>query len=93
VSMAAFAGRRLADMAENTAGVLAIELLAACQGVDFRTPLKSSASLEKAKSMLRELVPFYDQDRYFAPDIEKAGSLITSGALNSLAIKDLLPSF
>lgn len=92
VSMAAFAGRRLADMAENTAGVLAIELLAACQGVDFRTPLKSSASLEKAKSMLRELVPFYDQDRYFAPDIEKAGSLITSGALNSLAIKDLLPS-
>ncbi len=93
VSMAAFAGRRLADMAENTAGVLAIELLAACQGLDFRTPLRSSASLEKAKSMLRELVPFYDRDRYFAPDIEKAGSLITSGTLNSLAIKDLLPSF
>ena len=93
VSMAAFAGRRLADMAENTAGVLAIELLAACQGIDFRTPLRSSASLEKAKSMLRELVPFYDRDRYFAPDIEKAGSLITSGTLNSLAIKDLLPSF
>ncbi len=93
VSMAAFAGRRLADMAENTAGVLAIELLAACQGIDFRTPLRSSASLEKAKSMLRELVPFYDRDRYFAPDIEKADSLITSGTLNSLAIKDLLPSF
>lgn len=93
VSMATFAGRRLADMGENTAGVLAIELLAACQGLDFRAPLKSSASLEKAKSMLRELVPFYDQDRYFAPDIEKAGSLITSGALNSLVIKDLLPSF
>ncbi len=92
VSMATFAGRRLADMAENTGGVLAIELLAACQGLDFRAPLKSSAPLEKAKSMLRELVPFYDQDRYFAPDIEKASGLITSGALNSLADKDLLPS-
>ena len=92
VSMATFAGRRLMDMAENTAGVLAIEFLAACQGIDFRAPLKTSESLEKAKSMLRELVPFYDQDRYFAPDIEKANSLVTSGSLNSLIKKDLLPS-
>lgn len=92
VSMAAFAGRRLLDMAENTAGVLAIEFLAACQGLDFRAPLKSSAALETARKMLRELVPFYDQDRYFAPDIEKANGLITSGVLNSLVKKDLLPS-
>ncbi|MCK5517108.1 MAG: histidine ammonia-lyase, partial [Desulfobulbaceae bacterium] len=71
---------------------LAIEFLAACQGIDFRAPLKTSESLEKAKSMLRELVPFYDQDRYFAPDIEKANSLVTSGSLNSLVKEDLLPS-
>lgn len=92
VSMATFAGRRLLDMAENSAGVLAIELLAACQGLDFRAPLKTSDSLEKAKSMLRELVPFYDQDRYFAPDIEKANGLVTSGALNELIEGNLLPS-
>ena len=92
VSMATFAGRRLLDMAENTAGVLAIELLAACQGVDFRAPLKSSEPLEKAKNMLREQVSFYDQDRYFSPDIEEANGLITSGALNFLIKDDLLPS-
>ncbi len=36
--MATFAGRRLTDMAENTRGILAVELLAAAQGLDFRTP-------------------------------------------------------
>jgi len=92
VSMATFAGRRLLDMTENTAGVLAIELLAACQGIDFRAPLKSSDPLEKAKNMLREQVSFYDQDRYFAPDIEKASELITSGELNLLVNNGLLPS-
>ncbi|MBW1635986.1 MAG: histidine ammonia-lyase [Deltaproteobacteria bacterium] len=92
VSMATFAGRRLLDMAENTAGVLAIELLAACQGLDFRSPLKSTQPLENARSMLRALVPFYDQDRYFAPDIEKATGLVTYGDFNSLMRDGLLPS-
>jgi histidine ammonia-lyase len=93
VSMATFAGRRLADMAENTAGIVAIELLAACQGVDFRSPLKSSELLEKAKSMLRDRVPFYDKDRYFAPDIHKAIELVVSGKFTSLLSPGLLPSF
>lgn len=92
VSMATFAGRRLKDMAENTAGILAIELLAACQGIDFRAPLKTSPLLEKAKSMLRDNVPFYDKDRYFAPDIAKAIELIISGEFNNLVKQDLLPS-
>jgi histidine ammonia-lyase len=81
VSMATFAARRLQDMNENTCGVLAIEWLASCQGLDFLAPLKSSERLEAAKSTLREVVPFYDKDRYFAPDIEKSMSLISSGAL------------
>ena len=45
VSMATFAARRLGPMAENTRGVLAIELLAAAQGIDFRRPLASSPAL------------------------------------------------
>lgn len=92
VSMATFAGRRLRDMTENTAGILAIELLAACQGLDFRAPLKTSKLLEKAKAMLREKVLFYDKDRYFAPDIAKAMELILSGKFNTLVKQDLLPS-
>ena len=92
VSMATFAARRLAEMTDNTAGILAIELLAACQGVDFRAPLKTSEPLEKAKALLREQVPFYDQDRYFAPDIDKATKIVLSGSLNALVNEELLPS-
>ena len=92
VSMATFAGRRLRDMAGNTAGILAVELLAACQGVDFRAPHKTSAKLEAAKAELREQVSFYDKDRYFAPDIEKAAALVASGSYNRFVEAGLLPS-
>ena len=90
--MATFAGRRLSYMVENTAGILAVELLAACQGVDFRAPFKTSELLEQAKQLLRNEVPFYDQDRYFAPDIEKATRLIQSGELRRFVSNTLLPS-
>jgi histidine ammonia-lyase len=92
VSMATFAARRLREMADNSAGILAIELLAACQGVDFRAPLRTSELLEQAKQRLRELVPYYDQDRYFAPDIEAAKTLVQSGELSRYIGKNLLPS-
>ncbi len=81
VSMATFAARRLSDMNENTTYILSIEWLAASQGLDFLAPLKSSATLEQAKALLRSEVPFYDKDRYFAPDIEKAAGLIEGGVL------------
>ncbi len=81
VSMATFAARRLRDMNENTCGVLAIEWLAACQGLDFLAPLKTSAALENAKAILRARVSFYDKDRYFAPDIEQAIAAVNDGSL------------
>jgi len=92
VSMATHAARRTIDMADNTAGILAVELLAACQGVDFRAPNKAADALEDAKAVLREQVSFYDKDRYFAPDIEKACALIQRAEYNRFAIPGLLPS-
>jgi histidine ammonia-lyase len=92
VSMATFAARRLGDMGDNTAGILAVELLAACQGVDFRAPLKTSPKLEEAKKLLRDKVPFYDRDRYFAPDIEVAKSLILGSAYDAFMPTGLLCS-
>ena len=92
VSMATFAARRLADMNENTRGVLAVEYLAAAQGLDFRAPLKGSAAIEQAKAVLREQVSFYDKDRYFAPDIAKASDIIANAKLNQLMPEGLLPS-
>lgn len=84
VSMAAFAGRRLFDMGENTSGILSVELLAAAQGLDFRSPLTSTDKVEAAKKQLRALVPYYDADRYFSPDLEQAKALIKSASYNHL---------
>jgi histidine ammonia-lyase len=92
VSMATFAARRLGDMNANTAGILAIELLAACQGLDFRAPLKTSPRLEEARALVRARVPFYDRDRYFSPDIAAATQLVGSSAFNPFAPAGLLPS-
>ncbi|WP_432463518.1 histidine ammonia-lyase [Agarivorans sp. QJM3NY_33] len=92
VSMATFAARRLKDMSENTRGILAVEMLAAAQGLDFRSPLKSTERLEQAKAELRARVPFYDKDRYFAADIEKANQLLAEALHNELMPAGLLPS-
>ncbi|MGI2258637.1 histidine ammonia-lyase [Shewanella sp. GXUN23E] len=93
VSMATFAARRLRDMAENTRGVLAIELLAAAQGLDFRAPLKPSEAVAAAKAELRELVAYYDKDRYFGPDIENATDLLYSASYNRYLPAGMMPSF
>ncbi|WP_231992360.1 histidine ammonia-lyase [Metapseudomonas furukawaii] len=92
VSMAPNAGKRLWAMAENVRGILAIEWLGACQGLDFRTGLKSSPKLEQARGLLRTRVPYYKEDRFFAPDIEAASELLASGCLNELIPGGLLPS-
>lgn len=85
VSMAAHGARRLLAMADNVAGVLGIEYLAAAQGCDFHAPLQSSAVLESARALLRAQVPTLDEDRYFHPDMAQAQALVTSGALAALA--------
>ncbi|HAT05879.1 MAG TPA: histidine ammonia-lyase, partial [Aeromonas salmonicida] len=92
VSMATFAARRLTDMAENTRGILAVELLAAAQGLDFRAPLRTTALLEQAKGRLRAEVSFYDKDRYFSPDIEAAAALLARASYNDLIPVGVLPS-
>ncbi|WP_438864462.1 histidine ammonia-lyase [Neptunicella sp.] len=84
VSMATFAARRLADMAENTRGIIAVELLSAAQGMDFRRPLKSSLKVEQGYQLVREQVSFYDSDRYFSPDIEHISQIIGEGKFNPL---------
>ncbi len=81
VSMATFAARRLIPMTNNAATIIAIELLAACQGIDLLRPLKTSLKLEKIHALVREHVLFYDEDRYFSPDIIKATTLILSGEI------------
>jgi histidine ammonia-lyase len=80
VSMAAHGARRLQAMTENLRAVIAIELLAAAQGCDFRN-LASSTTLEAVRALVRKIVPQLENDRYFAPDIEAAIALVRSEAL------------
>jgi len=92
VSMAAHGARRLLAMAENAANVVGIELLTAAQGCDFHAPLVSSPRLEAARARLRSVVPTLQDDRYFAPDIAAAATLVRAGALAETVGGPILPS-
>ncbi|MFM2407059.1 MAG: histidine ammonia-lyase [Pseudomonadota bacterium] len=84
VSMATFAARRLQPMIANVARILAIEWLASAQGIEFLRPLRSSDVLEQAHALLRAEVAAMPVDRYLAPDIEAATTLVRTGALSGL---------
>ena len=93
MSMAPRAGARLWEMAANVRHILAIEWLGACQGMDLREgSLKTTATLEQARSTLRSQVPFYEEDRFFAPDIEAAAELLAQQKLTALIPAGVLPS-
>ncbi len=81
VSMATFAARRLHAMLDNTAHIIAIEFLAAAQGIDFLRPLTSSAPVEALHARLRQDCASSPADHYLAPDIERAAALVQGGAL------------
>ncbi len=77
VSMATFAAVKLNKVADNVLHILTIETLAACQGIDFRSPLKTSKSLQCYLEAIRAKVPFYDEDRYFGHDLGEAHKVIS----------------
>ncbi len=91
VSMATHGARRLLEMAENTATVVGIELLAAAQGCEFHRPLTSSPDLERVLSIVREAAAAYTSDHYFAPDIARATEGVSAGRYRQFA-GALLPS-
>ena len=92
VSMATHGARRLLGMTTNAANVVAIEFLAACQGIDLRAPLKTSPPLAAVHSALRLQVPFAASDRLLALDIEQAALTVRRAEVLSLA-SELLPSY
>jgi histidine ammonia-lyase len=81
VSMGVTAARKAHEVAENLGHILAIELLAAAQAVEFRRPLTTSAALEAVHACLRRKAPPYDRDRAHYPDLAAARELLLSGAL------------
>lgn len=85
VSMAAHGAVRLARMNRNLSSILGVELLAACQGIEFRAPLQTSARLQAVLARVREQVPTLGVDRYMAPDLAVAQGLIAGGAAQAAA--------
>lgn len=79
VSMATFAARRLGPMLENTAHIVAIELLAAAQGIEFLRPLRTSPALEAVLRLVRSVSPAMMADRSLARDIAAVHHLVCSG--------------
>lgn len=76
VSMGSISGRKLNRVLDNLEYIMAIELLSACQAIEFRRPLKSSELLEFAHDYVREFVGFAEEDRIFADDINIVAGLI-----------------
>src|SRR6185312_6650560 len=76
VSMGSISGRKLNTVLDNLEYILAIELLTACQAIEFRRPLKSSEVLEFAHQYVRQFVSFAVEDRIFADDINKVAGMI-----------------
>jgi histidine ammonia-lyase len=76
VSMGSISGRKLNRVLDNLEFILAIELLSACQAIEFRSPLKSSELLEFAHGQVRNIVSFASEDRIFADDINKIAGII-----------------
>lgn len=77
VSMGSISGRKLNQVLDNLEYILAIELMSACQAIEFRRPLKSSAVLEAAHDYVRSFVSFAEEDRIFGNDIQRVKSIVS----------------
>lgn len=78
VSMGSISARKSLKIVENLEKILAIEMLTAAQGFDFRKPMKSNILLDEMHDLIREHISFADTDRLFYGDIEKAIKLLQS---------------
>lgn len=78
VSMGSNAATKLCRVVDNTYRVLGIELMNACQALEFRRPLKSSQVLEKMFADFREVVPFIEEDTVMYPLIDKSVKFVES---------------
>jgi histidine ammonia-lyase len=86
VSMGMAAALKLRQIVWNAEQAIAIELLAAAEGLDYRAPLRSSHPIERARSILRSIVPRMTADRPLSYDIQKTAEAIAQGALDEFVI-------
>jgi histidine ammonia-lyase len=81
VSMAPIAARKAATIVRNVAGIVAVELIAAAQGVDYHAPLNTSAKLQPLHAKVREISPRLESDRYWADEMASLQEAVLKGGL------------
>jgi len=81
VSMAPISARKAATIARNAAGIVAVELIAAAQGVDYHSPLKTSAMLQALHAKVRAVSPRLESDRYWADEMTALQAAVLAGGL------------
>jgi len=79
VSMGVTSGLKAREVLKNVETVLALELLCAAEGIDYRRPLRTSAPLEAVHSLIRSEIPHLNEDRAMYPDIQAALSMVRDG--------------
>lgn len=92
VSMACHGARRLGPMNQNLSSIIAIEILIATQGIEFRAPITTSPALIRVMKKLRSKVTHLEDDRYLADDIAMATAMVTNRSfIEALGDDSLLP--
>jgi histidine ammonia-lyase len=81
VSMGWGAARKLWDVLMNTRRVLAIEILCAAQGLEYRKPLLPSPRVQSVVEHIRQTVPPLGDDREIASEIEEVALMVATGEL------------
>ena len=86
IIMAPIAARKATQIARNAAGVIAVELIAAAQGVDYHSPLKTGAKLQAVHAKVREISSRFTSDRYWADDMAALQAAVLAGEIGGEVI-------
>lgn len=81
VSMGMTTALKTKQIIDNSQAIIAIEMMAAAQALDFRRPLKASPGVEAAYEVIRKYVPFLDEDRPLFEDINRLKEVVASGEI------------
>ena len=86
VSMAPIGARKAAQIARNAAGVIAVELMAAAEGIDYHAPLKTSPQLQAIHSAVRASSPHFTADRYWADEMSALQAAVLTGEIGAMGV-------
>ena len=89
VSMGSISGRKFNQVLDNVERILAIELMYACQGLEFRRPRKTSPFLEEVFAKVRSICPKLEEDRLIGDDINNIIDLLQTDDFKKLILKQL----